>query len=92
MVGSTGTDLLQKICLLKPKRKDVTLFVSTNFKTYVCVGIQSLELTQSKCLIDTRAGPNLVSKSSLHPSWTLRIKCQNVLKLGSADIQQISAE
>lgn len=92
---SSNTSLqipLDEICFLRPGIHEGAQFASTNYRIYVPVGVQSHELAQFKCLIDTSAGMNLVSKTFLHLAWTPRIKYQNFLMLKSANNQPVSSE
>lgn len=82
----------EKMRPLKPEQNEVALLAITNYKTRFRVGIKSHETTRVKCLIDTRPVSNLVSKSFLHPTGTLRDKRQNFLMLGSANKQTISSK
>lgn len=68
------------------------LHVSTNYKSYVRVGIKLQEMTKVRCLIDTGAGPKLVTKLFLQPCWTSHIRAQNVLKHWSANKRPINSE
>lgn len=73
-------------------RNEMELFASTNYKTYVCVGIKLHELTQVICLIDMVSGLYLLSKSFLPSTWTSRIKRINVLRLRRSYKQPIGSE
>lgn len=83
---------VDEICSFVPEQNEVALFASTNYKTYLCVGIKLHKMTQVKCLIDSGADPNLVSKLLLHSTWTSCIKRKNFSKLRNANIQPISKE
>lgn len=84
---STLTSLMSfaKICLLKCEQYKEVLLASTNYKTYVHGGRKSRKLTKNKCLNDMSAGPHLVNESFYHPTWTLRTKRRNMIKLSSAN-------
>lgn len=82
----------EEICLSKPEQNKMGLFTSTNYKAYVRFGTSSHQMNQAKCLIDTSAARNLVSKSFLHPTWTSRIMRRSFRKLRSANKQEIRSE
>lgn len=75
-----------------PERDELALFASTNYKTYVGVGLRLHGMTQVECSTDTRAGLNQVSKSFLHSTQTMRFKCRNFLEHGRASKESISLE
>lgn len=58
----------------KAKQDEVTLFASTEYKTYVHVGIQSHETTQVICLTDTRTSLAQGREAFLHQLWKSRIR------------------
>lgn len=70
----------------------MTLLTSTGCKTYEHVDIRPNEMIWIKLSTDTSTGLNLVNKSILSFTGSLRIKSQNVLNLRSANKQPISAE
>lgn len=61
-------------CRLLIPIDEVELFAIAKYKVYAAVGGNPHAMTSVKCLINTNAGPNLVNRSFLRPTWISRIK------------------
>lgn len=68
---------------------EVVLFAPENHKVYGTIGINPYAMTFVKRLIDTGAGPNLVTRFFLYPMWMSRIRRQPIFKMKNANQQPI---
>ena len=70
----------------------INLFKSKNYKVSMSLGIRSYEMVPTISVMDTGAGPNLVDKRILPPSWLDRIRPSPVANLSAAANQPIPVE
>lgn len=56
------------------------------------MGLHAKKMNNEKLLVDTGAGHNLIKRAFIHPTWALRVKRWDFVKLRSANKQTTRSE
>jgi len=83
---------VEVLALTHPSSSPISLFKKRNYKIGISVGVQASITHPVTCVLDTGAGPNLINKDFLPPSWTDKIRPAQDPGLIAATRQAVSIE
>lgn len=68
------------------------MFKSKNYELHVSAALHVQIMNKVKSILDTGAGPNLIKKVFVYPTWAPQVKWPNFLELRSGNTHSIRSE